>query len=395
MTERLEVEAAVLIWARKTIGMDVEQAAKRAGVSVARLQEFESGTLGPTLPQLRKLAETYSRPLAVFFLDEPPKDFDAMSDFRRLPATVLADWSPNLHKIFRRAVAQRDVTAELREEEGDDDTGWAFDDAQASGSPESAAASARHTLGITLAQQERWRNPNESLNGWVAATEALGILVLQSSEVSLNEMRGFSIVESSPAVIVLNGSDSPRGRLFTLAHEIGHLVLRSGGLCDLHETVTPMVEKDAEVFCNEFAASLLMPRKEFLQHPLLTSSIGPREWSDAELEQIGRRFGASKEATLRRLVTLGRATMTFYLGRRQVFVAAYEAQRAEERRRAKEDERGGFVPLDVMRVRDLGKPFVRMVLDAYDRRSITASTLSDYLGVKLRHVPKIAERVRG
>ena len=48
-----------------------------------------------------------------------------------------------------------------------------------------------------------------------------------------------------------------------------------------------------------------------------------------------------------------------------------------------------------MTVRDVGKPFARLVLDAYHADSITGSDVSEYLGVRLKHVPQIEKRLGG
>ena len=48
------------------------------------------GEAHPSIPQLKKLAGVYKRPLSVFFLPEPPSDFMALRDFRRLALTGIA-----------------------------------------------------------------------------------------------------------------------------------------------------------------------------------------------------------------------------------------------------------------------------------------------------------------
>jgi hypothetical protein len=48
-----------------------------------------------------------------------------------------------------------------------------------------------------------------------------------------------------------------------------------------------------------------------------------------------------------------------------------------------------------MAVRNLGRPFVRLVLDAYAQDRIALATASDYLGVKIRHLSRIESLVFG
>ncbi len=392
-TVRAPVEPAVLVWARKSIGYDVPDAAARLAIKPERLTEFESGARQPSLPQLRKMAKVYGRPLAVLLLDQQPQGWDAMHDFRRMPDAEAREWSPALHKAFRKALGQQEVAAELQEESGQPASGWVLPAADLANEPEMVAGDTRDVLGVSLADQFQWgrKDVNAPLRGWTVAVEEQGVLVLQARRVESSEMRGFSITSGPMPVVVLNGTESPRGRVFTLAHELGHIVMRQGGLCDLHDELgrTSAPDRDAEVWCNAFAAALLMPRDAFLREPGVSSATSPREWSDQELRELSRRYGTSNEAVLRRLVTLGRATVAYYQTRRDEFLSAYEADRA--RRRA---EGSGFADPAVMAVNDLGRSYVRLVLDAWGDGSISASELSDYLDVRLKHVPRIVELVR-
>ena len=76
------VKGELLVWARNSLRMGLEEAAERLGIPPERLAAWESGLEKATINQLRKAARVYKRPLAVFFLSEPPMDFDAPPDFR-------------------------------------------------------------------------------------------------------------------------------------------------------------------------------------------------------------------------------------------------------------------------------------------------------------------------
>lgn len=103
-----------------------------------------------------------------------------------------------------------------------------------------------------------------------------------------------------------------------------------------------------------------MPGDQFLDNPMI-GPAGVRDWDDETLVQLSRRWGVSREAVLRRLVTLNRASYEFYRIKRQEYLAAYAAQREEERDKRR-GSTGGPPPYR-MAVRDRGKPYVRLVLD--------------------------------
>jgi Zn-dependent peptidase ImmA (M78 family)/transcriptional regulator with XRE-family HTH domain len=387
-TDLAPVTPEVLRWARESVGATVEDAAKRAGVTDDRIRAWESGEAEPTVAKLRALAKLYQRSFAVFFLPEPPTTFDTMRDFRRLPGTTDHTWSRPLHKVYRRAVEQQEIADELANEDTTSQEPISLLSATVDDSPEVAASRLRAALGIGLAEQFSWRRPEDAFNGWLATVESLGVLVLRTSDVAVSEMRGFSLT-GRISVIVVNALDWPRGQVFTLMHELAHLTLREGGLCDLLEPQSTAARR-VELWCNAVAAAVLMPAESFLD-PEVIGPAGRSSWDDDVLTQLSARYGVSQEAVVRRLVTLDRATMDFYLAKRAEYQVAYDKAREDQRRQRREKD-GGPPPYR-MAVRDRGRPYVRLVLDAYYRDFITPSTLSSLLGLKLKHLPALQHEV--
>jgi Zn-dependent peptidase ImmA (M78 family) len=363
----------------------VEAASTKLGVAPERLTAWEEGADRPTIAQLRKAATAYKRPLGVFYLPEPPRDFMPLADFRTLPEARRA-LSVELRLEIRRAQEQRETHMELLEalevrlEPATRIEMVAFSDAESEG------LRLRDLLGVGLGPQTRWRDSYEALNAWTSAAEKLGYLVLQTSGVSLAEMRGFSIAEDLYPVIVLNGGDAPNGKIFTLLHEIVHLQLSMSGVCDLHDRGARL--QDAfEVYCNQVAAAALMPQEPFLSSALVRRNRLESDWDDTEIAKLSRIFSVSREAVMRRLLTFRRVSEEFYQRKRRQFLEEYE------RRRQGPDP--GFPPVAAMKIRDLGRPFVSTVLTAYHDRQITAAELSRLLGARLKHVPRIEARLGG
>ncbi|MGH3937454.1 MAG: XRE family transcriptional regulator [Pseudonocardiaceae bacterium] len=388
-TELAPVTPEVLRWARESIGVSLDEAARRAGVPVERIEAWELGESEPTVAKLRALAQLYQRPLAVFFLPEPPLTFDAMRDFRRLPGRDDHSWSRALHKVFRRALDQQETAVELIEDDGATPSS-SIPAVPVDTSPEAAGQLARQVLGITFNEQFSWRKPDEAFAGWLQAIEAFNVFVLRTSDVALEEMRGFSISSGPVPIIVINALDWPRGQVFTLLHEFAHLMLREGGLCDLFEPDSKE-GREVEMWCNAVAGATLMPREQFLDNEVI-GPPGVRYWDDEVLVQLSRRWGVSREAVLRRLVTLHRASYEFYQSKRQEYLAVYAAQREEERDKRRQTT-GGPPPYR-MAIRDRGKPYVRLVLDAYHREVISASSASNLLSLKLKHLAALEREAR-
>lgn len=248
--------------------------------------------------------------------------------------------------------------------------------------PESAGEQVRTFLGVSEADQSRAADAREALNLWLAAAEAQGILVIQTAGIPLEEMRGFSVSEWPYPVVALNGSDWPRPRLFTLLHEIAHLSLNVGGICDLSEPgpANRRTEANLEQMCNSIAASALLPASALLRHPLVTGRSYDHDWPLEDLATLSRRFGASSEAVLLRLITLNRATWETYNTRRAELTLGYQEAREAERQRRKEAE--GGPSYYVVKARDIGHAYASSVLDAYRANRISALDVAEYLTIR-------------
>ena len=388
-TDLAPVTPSVLAWARHGVGASIEDAARRAAVPPERLASWEAGEAEPTVAKLRSLADFYLQPLAVFFLPEPPASLEPFRDFRKLPSGSDAAWDRAMHKVYRRALIQQATVSELLEQEGELQPAR-LPALRLTDGTEAAGEAARAALGVSLADQWTWNRAEDALAGWLEAVEALGVLVLRTSDVPLERMRGFSLSQSHVPVIVINAQDARYGQVFSLAHEFAHLMLREGGLCGLFEPDSG-AGRQIESWCNATAGSLLMPRTSLIKDESAAAPVD-RDWSDAELTELSERYGVSKEAVLLRLVTLGRASRQLYVARRQQYSSAYADQREQDKQRRKAAKRKG-PPRHRMVIRDQGKPYVRLVLDAYYRNAITLSSLSTLLDMQIKHLHKLEKEL--
>lgn len=385
---RAIVKPELLTWARESIGLSLEIAAKKIGVKLDKLIQWESGEASPTVNQLRKAANAYKRPLAVFYLQDPPKTFEAIRDFRRLHDELPAKHSPELNLAIRRAHMRREIAIEIADQLGYRPTPLHFDVSLANNA-EAFADEARRMLGIELDDQFQWRNKYQALNSWIGAFERLGALVFQTSTINITEMRGFSIAEEIFPVVVINAKDSHRGRIFTLMHELTHLLLNNGGLCDLREYDDDVMteENRFEVFSNQVAASILVPSSALLEEQIVSSAGRRATWSDEDLRFLSDKYYVSQEVILRRLVTLGLASPTFYQRKREEFLEVYERLRRQKIE--------GFPPFHRVAIRDLGRSYIRLVLEAYQQDAINSADVSDFLGLRLKHLPNIERELIG
>lgn len=372
------VKPKLLEWARESTGLSLIQAAERANFEPQTLNAWEEGTGAPSIAQLRKLGEAYKRPIAVFFLAEPPKGFAPHREFRRLPGIVPGKESPELRLALRWAVFRREAAMELHRLIGE--TPYRIRTELHPGmDAEQAGHKIRDLLAVTWRAQLEWASAYEALNAWRSAMEAKGVLVFQSSGTKLDEMRGTCIPDGPLPLILLNSKDAQHGRTFSLLHEFAHILLHTGG----HQTsrmpgARSPEEQPLEIAANGFAAATLLPAHSFIE--VAAQYPGAADGDDDALRRLAQRVKVSPEVILRRLVTLRKTPEGTYRRKRAAWGASLWYVRAPS---------GGGPPMEVKTIANDGRGYTRLVMNAYDQRLISTNAASDYLGVKPRHFTNI------
>lgn len=384
------VKGSLLAWARKSAGLTTAQVATKLKISNNTIEEWEADEKKPSIGQLRKLSDIYKRPLAVFYLQEPPLDFQAMRDFRRRGDASIPELSPKLRYKIRQAEERREAAIELLD--ALEETVEPFSaPASLADDPEEMAQTVRDILSVKFSDQLRWKkNSYDSFNNWKTAIEHAGLLVFQATDIDPQEAAGFSLKHNKLPVIAVNIKDSPNARTFTLLHEFTHVMLHQNSLCNElgREGKRDRDSEKIEVFCNYVAGAALIPKHLLLQEQIVKQHPPSPEWEESALEWLGSRFGTSKETVLRRLLIVGRTNKEFYRTKREEY-------RKEWKEVQKKKEKGGFAPPHQMAISSGGRKFLDIVLRSYYRKKITLSDVSSLIGVRLKHLPKIERAILG
>lgn len=386
------INPPVLEWARSSAAYSRQAAAEKMGIEEEVLSSWEKGDDQPSVSQLRRLADIYKRPLAVLYLPEPPKSFRPMHDFRRLPDVGMRSYSPELAYEIRVAQQRRQLALELAEEEPEDRLPKFMLETTMGTSAEKVGQAIRDALGVTFDIQHKWRGTRTAFLAWRSRIEDLGVLVFQATRIESSEASGFAYWAEELPFIVVNQKDATGRRLFSLLHELAHLMLHQSGVSDLDEGRRPNADEKVEIFCNKVAASALMPKLQFLSQPEIGGAPeGRRDWSDEDIVALANTFSVSREAVVRRLLTLERTTEAFYRRKRAQYLREYNATR--QREREKRGNKGIPRNMPSETVANVGRPLVRMLLSRYHSDRLSLAELSGFLGVKVRHVPGIEQRL--
>ncbi len=261
--------------ARELRGLTQSELADRAGVTQPAVTQVERGLRTPSLQLITAFSVTTGLPIS--FFEEPPTSgefplgtllFRARADLRAQPrdqARVYAHLTLEaVQKLEQRVRGLPLQLPRLSEE------------------PKLAAAVTRAMLGLA---------PNTPIPHLLHVVERAGVLVLAVS-LTLSACDAFSAwagpEAQRPVIVLLAGAPGERQR-YTVAHEIGHLVMHQplrGSIADL--------EKQADTFAAEFLCPETAMREEISTPVTLTS-----------LATLKPRWGVSIQMLIRRARDLG------------------------------------------------------------------------------------------
>ena len=97
---------------------------------------------------------------------------------------------------------------------------------------------------------------NQPISDLINVLENLGIIIIQikNPDNRFDDFDGLSeIVNNIPVIVLLDGIKDGARQRFTIAHELGHLILNINNN-----------ELDEEKICNRFASALLMPKEAII-----------------------------------------------------------------------------------------------------------------------------------
>src|SRR4051794_3043560 len=197
------INPTMLTWAREQAGYSLADAAHKLGIDEPRLQALEDDQETPTFAKLLDMADLYKRPVSLFYLKKPPKGWQPIQDFRRLPGSE-GTFSPQLTYTIRQARERREVALAVKNELNEPVREFTLRATLAT-NVETLGARIREFLEVNEAKQQRFAK--KAFEGWRAAIEAKDILVFVVPRLKVKEMRGTALAESTLPVILVNGKD--------------------------------------------------------------------------------------------------------------------------------------------------------------------------------------------
>lgn len=377
---RALVTPRVLEWARNEAGFELDEAAGRSGYKARSIEAWEQGTSYPSVPQAKKLARLYARPLALFYLSQPPpSSFPKLPDFRRLPADEPPRIGPELRFVIRMTLRRQEWLREALIEDGREPVEW-LGSRKREENASRLAETLRDWLGIGSIDDAPTK-----LRAWIDLVESKRAYVCQASgpntrhTYSLVEARGVALADDYAPYIILNSSDADTARIFTLVHELLHLWVGEPGISNNEFSGKPVSSnQEVEIYCNKVTGLTLLPPSWLREMWRLRQAESDLS---AHISGLAKRLGLSREVVARR-------ASDDNLIRREQYSALRQQYLGEPR-----DERKGQGNYYYTAVNKAGRTFTQHVLQHYHQERISDRAVAELLDVKIDKLPGVAERV--
>ena len=376
MTEYIQgINPDIVRWARERSGYTLNEIAKSFKKDVATISNWESGAAAPTYVQLEKLADKYKRPVALFFFPEPPQEPN-FADRSALRSFEIEQLDPGIRILLRQAYARQLSLMELNMGVNPADT-TVFRDLhpQLGDSPTELAQQTRAYLDISVDTQAGWNSAKEALGNWRENVEEKGIFVFKAAFQN-DSVDGFCLVHEQFPVIYLNNSRSSVRQIFSLFHELAHLLLGKNGIT---RGINPIGEQ-IEVFCNQFAAEFLVPSGD------LETRFKDSPYDDTAIEELANYYKVSRPVILLKLVNRGVFTSEAYRQKTARWTEEYES-RLEGRGGGESSGGGNYYNTHAVY---LGYKFIELAFSRYHQGQCSIEELANHLKVKVKNLHRLA-----
>lgn len=364
------INGSVLAWAREEEGMSPGELADEIDVWVEDIIAWEAGNEYPRWAEMTRLAKALCRPSAIFYLPEAPVEASLPQSLRRAPG-------PDGRLLGRKELLQIRKALWLQKA-----ASWVVRDSGSgpvetgpisrSRNPSRVGKERRAASGVATGEQMGWEDGYQGFRRWRSALEDKGILVFQM-RLGRGGIRGFSIWDDYAPVAAVNTAYHPTARIFTLFHEVGHLLTRTDASC-LGFYAPEDSGPGTESWCEQFAASFLIPA-DVLRSAVRQIQGSGKMGNPMTVRDLTDRFTVSPRAVAIRLQDIGLAEAGLYDA-----VASVPYQDWL-------DVTGGKGPNRVQRrIIEWGRLLPELLFSAADRGRLCEHDLTDYLRLTIGQV---------
>lgn len=267
------VNPIIIQWAIDWNGLTTDDFIK----TFPKIEQWIDGSHEPTFKQLEKFATKTHTIVPYFFMKDIPDVHLQIADFRTVNPAEKSIPSPELFDTIDELLYKQAWLRDYFIDEGVEKLEWVGTYKNRLPLPD-ASVMADHLHSI-LRLDKDWASAS-SINSTDAAWRVLR-KAIEASRVavcisgyagtntrrtfSVSEFRGFALSDQYAPLVFVNGADAKTAQLFTLVHEMAHILFFQTGVSspiDLSESLGS--ETEIEKYCDQVAVEFLVPKDSFL-----------------------------------------------------------------------------------------------------------------------------------
>jgi Zn-dependent peptidase ImmA (M78 family)/transcriptional regulator with XRE-family HTH domain len=386
------VNPEIMRWARKTAGLNADDAASKLGIQDARglsaaqrLDDIESGVTEPSRPQLLNMSKQYRRPLITFYMAKKPVTADTGQDFRTLPEALDVMDDARASTLLRDVHARQGIIKSVLEE-AEEAFGLPFvGSCNIEDGVRKVAESIATLLDFDREEYREQKTTKKSFELLRNKAEAAGVFVLligdlgnHHTAIPVDVFRGFAIADNVAPFVVINDKDAESARSFTLLHELAHILLGETGMSNAFG------ERKIEKFCNDVASDVLTAGVEF-------SSLGISNDTDFEesvdiIGQFARALKVSSSMIAYKLMLEGHINQATWKRLRNKFRELWLETKKGQKTKRKKNEGPSYY---VVRRHRMGNALMALSNRMMQAGMLTTTKAAKVLGVKPSSVQRL------
>jgi Zn-dependent peptidase ImmA (M78 family)/transcriptional regulator with XRE-family HTH domain len=372
MSEKMEINHVILRWAREVSGYSSTAACKAFGNN--KYIDWENGKDFPTYIELKKIGKFFKKPIAIFFFAEIPKLHDIKSSFRTLEFSI---FTPELISLIEWGRILQLNLYELHDGINPSEkliTQYSFD----LSSIESTASNLRSLINVNLVEQKKLNSYEVAFNFWREIFFNIGIYVFKNAFKN-DKISGFCIFDDIFPIICVNNSLAFQRQIFTLFHELYHLLYNTSGI-DFVDESTLLTSEQIEIKCNEFAGVFLVPDEDFILE------IDKITINDDNIQKLAKLYSVSREVILRKLLNNKIITNEFY-NSKCIELYSDNLRNFEKNNQSTEKAKGNYYN---SLISYKGSHYINLAYSSYYAQKITLPQLAQYMNMKIPSLKNLA-----
>lgn len=368
------VNGSIIRWARENYNMNIAEAARAIGIDEEKYISWEDGNDFPSYAKLKKISDVFRKPSAIFFFPEPPILPPIKGDLRTLSTEVTNRLSKNVLIQFEKAKVYQ---YSLRELYGERESILRSRDLF----PQELGALCEYVrtlLQFPISAQKARRSTKVVFEIYREKFYELGIYVFKESFKDPT-ISGLCINDDQFPVIVVNNSMSFARQIFTLFHELYHLLMNTSGaeiIRDDYYIELDDEQSDVERRCDKFANMFLIPFSDF------TVELQKAPLTEQYIEKLADLYSVSREAIMYTLLSMGKISHDEYDSLKEFFYGD-----AIRNGGSREKKSGGNYYSTKLSY--LGQKYTGEVFNQYFSGKIDNVRASEMLQSKVDHLPKL------